>query len=118
MPARLLLTEVEKTSRSLEALTNRTVFWDLKPYNPLRVNRRFGGTYHLHFQGPIIFIARNRAGSTCHLLQRYFDPEDGGEMILRNGLIFNGLQGVISRKTEPFITTAVGTSDLSEYSLS
>jgi hypothetical protein len=28
-----------------------TVFWDVTPYSPLEVNRCFGGTYHLHFQG-------------------------------------------------------------------
>jgi hypothetical protein len=26
-------------------------FWDITPYNPLSVNRRFGGTYRLHRQG-------------------------------------------------------------------
>jgi hypothetical protein len=27
------------------------MFWDMTPGSPLSVNRRFGGTYHLHFQG-------------------------------------------------------------------
>jgi hypothetical protein len=28
-----------------------SVFWDITPCSPLKVNRRFGGTYHLHLQG-------------------------------------------------------------------
>jgi hypothetical protein len=27
-----------------------SVFWDISPYIPVKVNRRFGGTYHLHLQ--------------------------------------------------------------------
>jgi hypothetical protein len=37
------------------------------------------------------------------LLGLFFDPEDGGDMFLRNV----GLHGGISQKTVPFITTAV-----------
>jgi hypothetical protein len=56
-----------------------TVFWDIKPGSPSRVNRRFGGTYRLHLQGQ----------ATCFhagfLLSLYFvDPEDGGDEFLRN----------------------------------
>jgi hypothetical protein len=28
-----------------------TIFWDITPCSPLSVNRRFGGTYRIHFQG-------------------------------------------------------------------
>jgi hypothetical protein len=31
-----------------------TVFWDITPCSPLKVDRRFGGSYRLHLQGPII----------------------------------------------------------------
>jgi hypothetical protein len=31
-------------------ITNVIVFWDISPCSPY-VNRRFGGTYHLHLQG-------------------------------------------------------------------
>jgi hypothetical protein len=31
----------------------RTVFWDIISCSPLKVNRRFGGTYHLHLEGRI-----------------------------------------------------------------
>jgi hypothetical protein len=27
-----------------------TVFWDITPCSPLKVNRNFGGTYRLHLQ--------------------------------------------------------------------
>jgi hypothetical protein len=37
---------------------NSTIFWDITPYSPLRVNRRFGGTYRLHLQGRRISRAR------------------------------------------------------------
>jgi hypothetical protein len=28
-----------------------TIFWDITTCSPLKVNRRFGGTYRLHLQG-------------------------------------------------------------------
>jgi hypothetical protein len=30
-----------------------TVFWDITPCSPLKVNRRFGGTFRLNLQGRI-----------------------------------------------------------------
>jgi hypothetical protein len=47
-----------------------SIFWDIKPCSPLKVNRRFGGTYRLHLQG--------------FLLGLFFDPEDEDHMFLRN----------------------------------
>jgi hypothetical protein len=29
------------------------IFWNITPCSPLRVNRRFGGTYRLHLQAPL-----------------------------------------------------------------
>jgi hypothetical protein len=43
-----------------------TIFWDIKPCSPLKVNRRFWRTYRLHFQGQRIGLARN---------QLYFPPD-------------------------------------------
>jgi hypothetical protein len=40
-----------------------TVFWDMTPCSPLKVNRRFGGTYRLHFQGRRINQTRNQRSS-------------------------------------------------------
>jgi hypothetical protein len=37
-----------------------SIFWDITPCSPLKVNRRFGGTYRLHLQGPRISQARNQ----------------------------------------------------------
>jgi hypothetical protein len=36
------------------------VFWDITPWSPLKVNRRFGGTYCLHLQGRRISEASNQ----------------------------------------------------------
>jgi hypothetical protein len=41
-----------------------SVFRDITPCSLLKVNRRFGGT--------------------CHLRDLFFDPEDEGNMFLRN----------------------------------
>jgi hypothetical protein len=37
-----------------------TIFWDMRPCSPLKVNRRFGGSYSLHFKGPRIRRGRNQ----------------------------------------------------------
>jgi uncharacterized membrane protein YhaH (DUF805 family) len=39
-----------------------TVFWVIMPCSPLKVNRRFGGTYRLHFQGRISRARYQAAG--------------------------------------------------------
>jgi hypothetical protein len=81
-------------------------FWNIMPCSLLTVNRRFGGTYRLHLQGSRISQVRNQreAGNTqsskgfsqqisdnlppaCLLVScwtYFFDPEDGGDMFLRN----------------------------------
>jgi hypothetical protein len=41
-----------------------TIFWDTTPCSPLKVNRRFGGTYRLYFQGRKISRARNQRESS------------------------------------------------------
>jgi hypothetical protein len=55
-----------------------TIFWDITPCSPLKVNQSFGGTYHLNLQGL----------ATCFhsgfLIGVFFDPEDGDDMFLRN----------------------------------
>jgi hypothetical protein len=50
----------------------RSVFWDVKPSIPLKLNRCFGGIYHLSHQGRRISDARN-------------EHEAGGLQIRRNG---------------------------------
>jgi hypothetical protein len=79
-----------------------TAFWD----SPLKVSRRFGGTYPLHLQDRRISRARNQHESlpivtwfpTGFLLCLFFDPEDGGDMFLQYASWL-------------FITTAVRTSN-------
>jgi hypothetical protein len=39
-----------------------TIFWNTTPCSPLKVNRRFEGTYRFHLQARIISRARNAAG--------------------------------------------------------
>jgi hypothetical protein len=56
-----------------------TVFWDITPCSPLKVNRRFGGTFHLNVQGRI-----SRASNQRESRKRL--------------LAFNGLHRVISQK--------------------
>jgi hypothetical protein len=47
-----------------------SIFWNTMPHTPLKVNSRFGGTCYLLYAGLEL-------GS-------FFDPEDGGDMFLRN----------------------------------
>jgi hypothetical protein len=58
-----------------------SIFLDITPCNPLKVNRRFGGTCRLHLQERRISQARNQleADSKQKLI-----VENGGEMFLRN----------------------------------
>jgi hypothetical protein len=64
-----------------------SIFWHIPPYSPLKVNRRFGGTCRPIFRA----------------MWRHF-PQ-------KRQLPLNGLHGVISQKMEPYITTAVRTSN-------
>jgi hypothetical protein len=57
-----------------------SIFWDIMSCSPLKVNRRFGGTCRLHFQGLRIIQARNQAMFStcfhvCFLLDFFFEPE-------------------------------------------
>jgi hypothetical protein len=61
-----------------------TIFWGTTPCSPLRVDRRFEGTYSLHLQGKkkagqeTSVKAGGKHGFAC------FDPEDEGDVFLRN----------------------------------
>jgi hypothetical protein len=73
-----------------------TIFWDRTPCSPLKVNRRFEGTYRLHCQGWGISRARYQceskwqAGLRPWRWRRYVPP--------KRRLTFNGLHGVTSQK--------------------
>jgi hypothetical protein len=42
---------------------NTSIFWDITPCDPLKVNRRFGRTYGIHIQGQRLNQARNQRGA-------------------------------------------------------
>jgi hypothetical protein len=68
---------------------NNTIFWNITPSSPLSVNRHFGETYRLHPQGRKNKLSKTPARTVdCFqagfLLSLFFDPEDGGDMFLRN----------------------------------
>jgi hypothetical protein len=86
----------------------------------LKESRRFVGKCHIYIQSRSISKARNqreadasKTGSAFHLLHAgfllslFFDSEDGGDMFPKRQLIFNGLHGVMSQKTEIFLTAAL-----------
>jgi hypothetical protein len=70
-PSKLFLVEFEVLTG---VVRKSTISWDTTPCSLLKVNRRFGGKYC-----PL---------ATCFhagfLLGLFFDPEDGGNMFLRN----------------------------------
>jgi hypothetical protein len=72
---------------SYEVLTN-SVFWDITPRSPLKVNRGFGGTRCLQLQGRRISQAEQlclpSAFHSSFLLGLFFDSEDGSDMLFRN----------------------------------
>jgi hypothetical protein len=52
-----------------ELAINGTILWDITPYSPLRINRRFGGT------SPLSSGSKNKLSKkpgACHLLSRWF----------------------------------------------
>jgi hypothetical protein len=51
-----------------------SIFWDITPYRPLKVNRRFGGTCG-------IYCYLLHAG---FLLDWFYNPEDGDDTFFRN----------------------------------
>jgi hypothetical protein len=70
---------------------NNSVLWDLTPRNPLKVNRRFGGTCRLHLQDRKINQGRNQRESrrARFLTGLFFDPEDGGYVFLESHVTQN-----------------------------
>jgi hypothetical protein len=59
-PVTLVSTSVTATNI---LFMNSTIFWDITPCSPLRVNRHFGGTYRLHLQGRKISRERHQRES-------------------------------------------------------
>jgi hypothetical protein len=75
-----------------------TIFWDVTPCSPLKVNRRYGGRYGLHFQGRKISQQETnvKAGGK---------PEDGGDMFHRNvGRLSTDYMALHPRRWNSFLT--------------
>jgi hypothetical protein len=91
-------------------LLKSIIFWDMTSCSPVSVNRRFGGTYRLHFRVEEISSPRNQVEeliSSGWRWRLYVPPKPL--------LTFNGLHAVISQKMIPFITTAVKTSNTTKW---
>jgi hypothetical protein len=72
-----------------------SIFWDIKPYSPLKIKRRFCGIYYLLLQGLVLSEETNKyeTGSKVTLkLRRNIPP--------KRRLTFRGLYGVSSHKRE------------------
>jgi hypothetical protein len=69
-------------------IMKNSVFWNITPCSPLKVNRRFGGTCRLSIQCLKIIQARNRRKRRWK----------ASTILLKHRLTFNGLHGVISQK--------------------
>jgi hypothetical protein len=89
----------------IAVITKMPFFWDITLCSPLKVNRRFGGKCHLHFQGQRIRNARNQSPmpAKCFhagfLLGLFLYPEDRGDMFLRNvGLLSTDYTALYSRR--------------------
>jgi hypothetical protein len=81
-----------------------TIFWDTTLCSPLKVSRRFGGSYHLHFLGRRISRARNQGlclppAFTLVSCAAYSSTQKMEAICSPNRrLTFNGLHGAISKK--------------------
>jgi hypothetical protein len=84
-----------------------SIFWDITPCSPLKTNRRFRGTCRLHLQGRISRARNQRALlATCFhagfLSGLFFNPEDGGDMFLRNvGWLSTEYMALYPRRQNP-----------------
>jgi hypothetical protein len=77
-----------------------TIVWDITPWSPLRVNRRFRGTYRLHLQSRKNKLSKKPAweqvASRAQLIVRLWRWRR--YVPLKRRLTLNGLHGVISKK--------------------
>jgi hypothetical protein len=93
-----------------------SIFADITPCSPLKVNRRFGGTVRIHLQhisgGEHSKLCLPLAFTLVSFSANSSNSENESDMFLRNvGLLPNGLQSNISQIIEFLIITAVRTSN-------
>jgi hypothetical protein len=88
-----------------------SIFWDITPCGPLKVNRRFGGICRLHLQGRRISQAKTSVKQVARRALILVPWRWKRNVPLKCRLTFNGLHGVITQKIEIFITTDVSTSN-------
>jgi hypothetical protein len=61
-----------------------TIFWDVTPCSLVEVHKCFVGTFCLHLCGRRLSQARNQQVNLSLLPDSSFDPEDGGDIFLRD----------------------------------
>jgi hypothetical protein len=93
------------------SLKKSSVFWNIMPFSPLKINRCFGGLCRLHLQG----WKTNQARNQCEADNK--QSRWRWQALPKLLLNFDGLHGITSHKTEFFITTAVRTTSNPTISL-
>jgi hypothetical protein len=93
-------------------MVKSAVFWDVAPYSSC-VNRRFGGTHHLHLRDRKM---RERGTSVSRWL-RIFLPWRWRWCVPPNCQFTQELNGVTSQKMAFFIVTAMKISNLTIYTV-
>jgi hypothetical protein len=87
VPLLVIFTQQDANNKNKKKKKNST-FWDTTQCIPMKVNRHFGGTHHLHLLGWRITKAKNRKASYLlsigFLLGLFLNPEDGSNMFLQN----------------------------------
>jgi hypothetical protein len=86
-----------------------SIFWDITPCSPLKVNWRFGRVFRLHLQDRRKIQARNQ-----HKAGNKRAEYGHGIFLQKSRLTFIGQHGDISQKAELFITVDVSTSSPTE----
>jgi hypothetical protein len=102
------------TRKDHTTMFEESIFWDITPSSPLKVNWRFGGTCCFQLYVRRIWQAKILS---CHyyliyvsfLLCLFFNPKFRGNFFLPN-------VGLLSQIVEIFIITAVKTSNPTQHS--